>query len=79
MLIKATHRLINSVWTITVDIQLGEAKMLSYCRSDLEGYELEGKLPKGKVIEGENRTVNAVIIDGERYTVTNPKHIFSYS
>jgi hypothetical protein len=78
MLIKATHRLIDSVWTITADIQDGKAKLLDYNRDDPEGYLQERTLPKGKVIEGEGRVVEHLVIDGERYTVTNPKHVFDY-
>ena len=78
MLTKATHRLIDSVWTITADIQDGKAKLLNYNRDDPEGYIHERTLPKGRVIEGEKRVVEHLLIDGERYEVTNPKHVFDY-
>ena len=78
MLIKATNRILDSVWTITADIQGDTAKLLDYNRNDPEGYRLERDLPKGDIIEGEGRIVERLVIDGQEYTVSNPKHIFSY-
>ena len=78
MQIKATHRLINSVWTVTADISGNTATIKAYSRNDEDGYRLEHSLPKGRLIEGEGRIVEGLEIDGETYTVNNPQHVFSY-
>jgi len=78
MQIKAIERLINSVWTVTADISGDTATIKAYSRDDEEGYRLEHSLPQGRLIEGEGRIVEGLVIDGETYTVSNPQFIFSY-
>lgn len=78
MQIKATHRLLDSVWTVTADISGNTATIKAYSRDDEDGYRLEKSLPKGHLIEGEGRIVEGLEIDGETYTVNNPQYIFSY-
>lgn len=89
-IIKATKRLIDSVWTVEFeDLGNNQARIIRYSRNDEEGYEKEGKLPYGTVIEDEGRTVTGVRIDSHHwsddknktvktYTVVNPDHVFSY-
>jgi len=90
---KATHRLIDSVWTVEYNIlSPTEVEILKFGRDDPEGYEKERQLPQCNVVEDDKRTfvalqvrdsfdsfkwVNAENCDRE-YKVVNPKHIFSY-
>ena len=82
MKIKATHRLINSVWTVTAHISTNTATIVAYSRDDEDGYRLEDSLPKCQLTEGNDRVVKALEINWggnrRRYTVNNPQHIFSY-
>jgi len=80
---KATNRILDSVWTLTyTTINNHTIEILNYNRDDPEGYEKESKLPKYTIIEDEKRTVIFVKIleDGiiTIYEVNNPKYIFSY-
>ncbi len=83
---KATHRLIDSVWTVQFTLNdNGTATIHSYNRQDPEGYERERQLPKGWLKEDDDRTVTALVLkesgdaEGVEYPVTNPKHVFDYN
>ncbi|MCF2220985.1 hypothetical protein H9Q08_17000 [Chryseobacterium sp. PS-8] len=90
---KATQRLIDSVWTVEYKkVSEGKVKILNYSRNDPEGYEREKELPQCKLVEAEERIVTHLWLkpynafDGwineknatETYEVVNPKFIFSY-
>lgn len=90
---KATKRLIDSVWTVEyTKVSEGKVKILNYSRNDSEGYEREKELPQGELIETQDRIVTHLWLkpydafDGwvneenatEIYEVVNPKFIFSY-
>jgi hypothetical protein len=90
---KATHRLIDSVWTLEYELdEAGNITILKYSRSDQEGYDKEKELPQCTVVENTERTVLAVYIRDSYepfgwvnanncdrvYVVSNPKHIFDY-
>ena len=90
---KATKRLITSVWTIEFEkVSDGKVKILNYSRNDPEGYEREKELPNGELIETEGRIVTHLWLKPyqdfdtwvneknvtEIYEVANPKFIFSY-
>jgi hypothetical protein len=91
---KATKRLIDSVWTIEYEIlESGEAEILRYSRDDVEGYEKEKELPLGHIVEDEQRTAVMLILSpykpfqyladatdfqAKTYMIANQKHIFSY-
>lgn len=89
---KATHRLIDSVWTVTYEIVDGKAVISSYNRRDEEGYKHERQLPQCALVETDDRTVVELLLrpyeqfNGwcnssnctERYEVANPKHVFDY-
>ncbi|MGC4129264.1 MAG: hypothetical protein QM564_06825 [Bergeyella sp.] len=90
---KATERLINSVWTVEYEI-LSErkVKILGFLRTDPEGYEREKELPQCSLIETEGRIVTHLWLKPynafdpwvneknvkEKYEVVNPQFIFSY-
>mgnify|MGYP003691197473 CR=1 FL=1 len=78
-IIKVTHRLIDSVWTISF-IDLGENKieLIGYNRDDVEGYANERSLGIGHLIENDDRIVVGALINNVQKTVVNPKHIFDY-
>ena len=82
MKIKATHRLLDSVWTVTAHISINTATIVAYSRDDEDGYRLEKSLPKCQLYTGNDRIVKRLEIEwgGNRraYTVNNPQHIFSY-
>ena len=80
---KATKRLIDSVWTLQYTMVNGYTiNIVSYNRDDPEGYEKEDKLPKVRLIEKEGRVVIFVKITEDNkttiYEVQNPQYIFSY-
>ncbi|MCQ4138789.1 hypothetical protein [Chryseobacterium sp. EO14] len=90
---KATKRLITSVWTVEFEkVSEGKVKILNYSRNDSEGYEREKELLQGELIETENRIVTHLCLKPydafdrwvneknttEIYEVVNPKFIFSY-
>ena len=84
---KATHRLIDSVWTVEFNLNEKDntAEILKYSRNDEEGYQKEYQLPKGWLEEDDERTVTALVLkdrgnseEAKEYAVTNPKHIFDY-
>ncbi len=76
---KAVKRIINSVWTITfIRTSETEIEVLRYSREDRDGYEREHELPKGRLEEDNDRTVIGAFIDGQKFTVKNQRHIFSY-
>ena len=82
MKIKATHRLLDSVWTVTAHISISTATIVAYSRDDEDGYRLEDSLPKCQLTEGNDRIVKSLEINWggntRRYTINNPQHIFSY-
>lgn len=80
-IIKVTHRLIDSVWTISyVDLGENKVELVAYNREDLDGYSRENELGKGRLVESPDggRIVIGAIIDGIKKVVVNPQHIFSY-
>lgn len=93
--IKATQRLIDSVWTVTFrHVDESTVEILSYNREDEEGYDNERVLSRCRLIEDDKRIVNslaiqpykgsnslAIIRDADTiiYKVVNPKHVFSYN
>jgi hypothetical protein len=77
---KACHRLIDSVWTVTFRrVSDFSVEVLAYNREDDDGYKYESVMPHGRLIEDDSRTVTGIKINGDEYTVENPKHIFKYS
>ena len=92
---KATERMINSVWTVEYEIvSEGKVRILAYNRDDKEGYEREKELPRCKIIEDRVRNVVGLRIspvqpfsymsiekdvDSEYFDVVNVQHVFSYS
>jgi hypothetical protein len=90
---KATKRLITSVWTLEYEITpSGKLHILNYSRKDPEGYERESELQQCTLIETDQRVVIEVLLRPyetyewvtvenatQRYEVDNPKHIFSYT
>lgn len=89
---KATKRLISSVWTLEYEItEEGKMRILSYTRDDPEGYERESELQQCSLIETDKRIVVEVLLRPyepfgwvtvenatQRYEVENPKYIFNY-
>ena len=88
---KATKRLINSVWTLDFEVVgPNRAKVIAFSRDDVEGYEKEKELNRHQTDEGEGRILKGfwvspykpfdyvASVDGEYYTVENPKHVFDY-
>lgn len=92
-LMKATKRLISSVWTLEYEItEEGKMRIQNYSRKDPEGYERESELQQCTLIETDDRIVVEVLLRPfepfgwvnvenatQRYEVENPKHIFSYT
>lgn len=79
MTMKATKRLIDSVWTLECkELPNDRVRVLHYSRHDAEGYEKESELPKLRTILDKERNLLAVEIDGWTYAVINQKHIFDY-
>jgi hypothetical protein len=61
--LKATHRLIDSVWTLEYQITPdNKAKIIKYSRNDTEGYKNEKSLPQCNVNEDDERTVTSITI-----------------
>ncbi|GGH55637.1 hypothetical protein GCM10007423_63380 [Dyadobacter endophyticus] len=89
---KATIKLISSVWTLEFEmVSEGEIKILRYSRDDPEGYEKEDQFPRLMIDEDAQRTVWGVylmpfdpfkcwanISESVYFKVVNPAHIFSY-
>jgi hypothetical protein len=90
---KATHRLIDSVWTVEYNIvSPTEVEILKFGREDPEGYQKERELPQCTVVEDEKRTFKQLLVRNSfnafgwvsaddcdhKYEVINPKHVFSY-
>lgn len=90
---KATKRLIDSVWTIEYNvISENEVEITHFSRTDEEGYRRERELPQGVIIEAEHRTAVELIVRDKFdsfewvnkdnadhiYKIINPKHIFDY-
>jgi hypothetical protein len=90
---KATKRLIDSVWTVEFhQVSETEVEILKYSREDPEGYEHERELPQCRIVENADRTAVALLIRDKfdsftwcdesncnhRFIIKNPKHIFDY-
>lgn len=90
---KATHRIMDSVWTLEYRLEPDDTlTILSYDRDDPEGHEKERELPQVRLVEESGRVVTAVLLwekyspfratDGTvpdfAYTVANPGRIFSW-
>lgn len=89
---KATQRLIDSVWTLEYNVlNNGKIFVINYSREDEEGYKQEKSLPRINPKENTNRVLEGVYIqpyepflywakkeNSVYYEVENPKHIFSY-
>jgi hypothetical protein len=76
---KATKRLVNSVWTLEYELTSDSTiHVVRYSRKDDEGYERESELPRVRLVESEDRTVTAAVIDDVSFAVDNPGHVFSY-
>lgn len=91
---KATHRLIDSVWTVEYNtVSPTEVEVIRISRDDKEGYERERQLPQCKIVEDDKRIVIELLVRDSfnsfnwvnpencdhTYKVVNPKHIFSYN
>ena len=91
---KATKRLIDSVWTVEYNVIDNDfVEIISYSREDKEGYEKENILPQCSVIEDDKRNFIGLMVkdvptflgwvnlqNGDHdYAVVNPKHVFSYN
>lgn len=90
---KATHRLIDSVWTVEYEV-LNEyqVNILKFTREDPEGYKRERELPQCEVLEDEKRNFIGLYVRDKfkpfewvtkdncdrKYAVNNVKHIFDY-
>jgi hypothetical protein len=90
---KATQRLIDSVWTVEFNIlNENEVEIIRYSRNDKEGYDNEQTLPQCGIIEDEKRNIVGLLVRDEfdaynwvnegncdkNYKVKNSKHVFSY-
>lgn len=76
---KASHRLIDSVWTVTFrKVSDFSVELFAYNREDEDGYKFEGILPKVRINEDDGRIITSIEVAGIEYKVENPKHIFSY-
>jgi len=90
---KATHRLIDSVWTVEYNVvSPTEVEIIKFTREDQEGYDKERKLPQCSVIEDDKRTFVQLLVRDKfesfkwvnkdncdhTYTVINPRYIFNY-
>lgn len=61
---KATERLIDSVWTLEYNIlPNGKVEILKYSREDIEGYENEKNLPRLNLQEDDKRIVTGVFLE----------------
>ncbi len=91
---KATHRLIDSVWTVEFnEVSPTEVEIIRYSREDPEGYYRERELPQCTVVEAEGRIFTELMmrdkfhpfgwVNGDNcdrtYKVVNPKHVFDYN
>ena len=91
---KATNRLIDSVWTVEYNIiSPTEVEILKFSRTDPEGYKKERELPQCSVVENEHRDFIGLLVRDtfdsfkwvnekncdHQYTVVNVKHVFDYS
>lgn len=87
----AANRLIDSVWTVDfTDHGDGTATLHRYSRDIAEGYEQEHDLPKARLNEDDNRTVEEIVLAKTRgedpfgftpvkvLKVRNPEHVFDY-
>lgn len=90
---KATKRLLRSVWTLEYEItDEGKMRILNYSRDDREGYDREQELLQCALIETDQRIVVEVLLRPyepfewvtvenatQRYEVENPQHVFTYT
>lgn len=63
--VKATHRLLDSVWTAEYEV-ISESektiKLIKYSRNDPEGYNRERELPQCTDIEAEGRIITHLMV-----------------
>jgi hypothetical protein len=86
----ATHRLLDSVWTLGYKIVKNEIVIYEHSRDLKVGYDNEKHLPQFRLQEDNQRTVTGVYLKDyspameglEKYSdpinVSNPKFVFSY-
>ena len=93
-MLYATHRLIDSVWTLVYEqVSDTEIKILAYARDITHGYRHEKELDNCELNQDEKRIVHSVTlkdydsnfpfsrdasVNERTFTVTNSKHIFDY-
>ena len=92
-MLKATHRLIDSVWTVGYNIvNENEIEVISFNRNDPEGYKNERTLPQCTVIEDDKRNFVGLMVRDKFYSfdwvnkenadhtykVVNQKNVFDY-
>ena len=91
-MLYATHRLIDSVWTLVYEqVSETEIKILAYARDITHGYRHEKVLDNCNLLEDSKRHVHSVTlrdyspfpfssdaVNERTFTVTNSKHIFDY-
>ena len=77
----AVNRIIDSIWTLEYALFNDTIYIFYHGRDKQEGYNREAELPKFTLIESndDTRTVVSAIIDGTKYVVLNPQHVFSYT
>jgi len=91
---KATKRLIDSVWTVEYNIVgENEVEIIKYSRDDEDGYVNEANYPQCTIFEDDKRTAIELLIRNKYeqfgsfvnkvncdkcYKIINPKHIFNY-
>jgi len=90
---KATHRLIDSVWTVEYEVlNETEIEVIKFTRNDPDGYEKERELPQCSVIEDDCRNFIGLLVRDKfnvfdwvdydncdrEYEVKNVKYVFSY-
>lgn len=74
----ATHRLIDTVWVLIYKVKDEGIEIVYHGDLTPFGIFTESKVPEFRIIEDEQRIVSHVDINGERFTVTNPRGIFGY-
>lgn len=91
---KATERLIDSVWTVEYKVvNENEVEILKFSRDDADGYRNEKNYPQCTIFEDDKRYAIELLIRNKYdqfgsfvnkvncdrcYKIINPKHIFNY-
>ena len=76
---KASHRLLDSVWTVTFrKVSDFSVEVFAYKRDDQDGYDYEALIPTLEPIENENRFLTHIVVNDETFVVENQKYIFNY-